>query len=131
MAADGHLITLDKDECRHLLRDGRVGRIAWEAGPGPRILPVAYQVVGESVLFRTSHGSELAGLLERVPVAFEVDDVDVETETGWSIVVHGTSGPADAGLLVELPNPWAPGERTVVVAITIDEITGRAVASSF
>ena len=46
---------------------------------------------------RWAPGTVLAGLLTPQPVGFEIDDLDGETQTGWSVLVRGTSGPGEPG----------------------------------
>ena len=79
---------IDPDECRRLLGTDEVGRLAVIDGGSPAIFPVNYVVDGDSVVFRTATGTKLdAGT--RHPVAFEIDDFDRESRTGWSVVVSG------------------------------------------
>jgi Pyridoxamine 5'-phosphate oxidase len=49
----GRLETLDRDECRRLLGSANMGRLGYCSDSGPRILPMNYTLVGESVTFRT------------------------------------------------------------------------------
>ena len=92
MAQYGHLTTLDADECRLLLGTRRFGRVGWNSASGVQILPVSYGMVGDTIVFRTMAASPLAELVRPVEVSFQVDDLDDETTTGWSILVHGMSG---------------------------------------
>lgn len=119
----GHFSVIEDAECRELLRLGAVGRIAWSSGERVSILPVTYAVTDGAIRFRTSAESVLSTI--DGPVAFEVDDVDVETRTGWSVVVHGTAQRTDGRAEVE---PWAPGARDVVMQVSIDHISGRSVS---
>ncbi len=123
-----HLSSLDAEECVRLLKTHSVGRVAWAGSAGVLVLPVAYTLRGETVVFLTSPAGALAGLLRETAVSFEVDDIDVETRTGWNVLVQGVSGPAPEGA-DDLPDPWAPGERSLAVAITPQNYSGRAVAA--
>ncbi|MFD0533894.1 pyridoxamine 5'-phosphate oxidase family protein [Actinomadura luteofluorescens] len=45
---------LDRAECMKLLSGGSIGRVAFDDGEGPTVVPVNYAVEGDSVIFRTS-----------------------------------------------------------------------------
>ncbi|MFT3969940.1 MAG: pyridoxamine 5'-phosphate oxidase family protein [Micropruina sp.] len=128
MAQYGHLTTLDAAECRLLLATRNFGRVGWNSASGVQILPVSYGMVDDLIVFRTAAGSPLAQLVHPVEVSFQVDDLDGETSTGWSVLVHGTSGAPVASLPDEMPDPWAPGDRPIVIGILPDHYTGRSIA---
>jgi nitroimidazol reductase NimA-like FMN-containing flavoprotein (pyridoxamine 5'-phosphate oxidase superfamily) len=106
-----------------------VGRIALVDEDGPVVLPVNYVMDGETVLFRTSPANSIARHLDDARVAFEVDEFDDYTQSGWSVVVRGVASfvPADELDRDEQsgPFPWADGVRTLVVRVTPLSITGR------
>src|SRR4029453_1928080 len=111
-----HMEELDQDECRRLLAERHLGRLAVPDFGGPMIFPVNYVVDEDQVVFRTDPGSKLDAATEREAVAFEVDATDEATRTGWSVVVRGIlaeiTDPAHLARLRALPlYPWAPGER--------------------
>lgn len=128
MTRYGHLSELDAEECRHLLRSRTIGRVGWTSSAGPQILPVAYSLSGDAIVFRARPGSLLAELADDTEVSFQVDDLDDETRTGWSVLVTGRSG-AWTGELEVRPEPWAPGERPLVIGVAPETITGRSVAA--
>lgn len=117
---------LGAQECRDLLANGRIGRVAWQHDHGIEVLPVNYRLVEDDVVFHTSAGSPLARLADPTQVSFQLDDFDEETAIGWSVLAHGTSGPAGTPLEAR---SWAPGVR-VGVAITIDSLGGRVVSGA-
>jgi nitroimidazol reductase NimA-like FMN-containing flavoprotein (pyridoxamine 5'-phosphate oxidase superfamily) len=124
----GHLTRLSGDECRHLVRGHSVGRVCWLSGEGLQVLPVTYTVSGDRIWFRVDPGSVLGELAGPAEVVFEVDDIDLPTATGWSVLVRGEAAAHDADD-VALPVPWAPGRRTLTVAITPVAYSGRAVSA--
>ncbi len=133
---EGLFAEIDRDDCHQLLLSHEVGRVAW-ASPtrGPVVLPVNYVLRGDTVIFRISPDSLLQELSQGLPVAFEIDDIDVTTRTGWSVLVSGrtrtpTSAELDALQASGLPAPWAGGTRTVVIALDIVDLTGRIVERS-
>lgn len=127
----GHFTRIAGDECRQLVRARAVGRVAWAGADGVQVLPVSYTVTGDRIAFRTSPESVLGALVEPTDVVFEVDDVEEDTATGWSVVVRGrATGHLDgAPEGIELPRPWSPGENRLTVVIEPSSYTGRAVSA--
>jgi uncharacterized protein len=132
MDYDGHFTRLSGDECRQLLRARGVGRVGWVSSDGPQVLPVSYTMTGDLIAFRTRPDTVMGELLQPVEVAFEIDDVDEDTATGWSVLVRGMA----RGYLDELPeglnlpSPWAPGEHPLTVVIEPSDYSGRAVSAT-
>ena len=68
------------------------------------------------------------------PVAFEIDNWDEATETGWSVLVRGTMEevyrPEDVAELAHLHlRPWSnPEARRIWIRIRPEEISGRRLA---
>ena len=126
--------TLDAAKCYRLLETQQVGRVVYTDGALPAVAPVNYALDGHRVIFRTSPTTRLAlGVVDQV-VAFEVDSLDEEVRTGWSVVVTGIARAlVDPGEIARAAGlklaPWAGGERELFVAITPGVVSGRFVAS--
>jgi len=125
----GPLKELSEDECFELLAAASVGRVGYTDPDGPVILPVNYTVDNRTVLFRTAPQNSLALHVRSGPAAFEVDEADDYTQSGWSVLVRGSASfldsedlPADPD---DRPSPWAEGTRSLVVRITPRVVTGR------
>jgi nitroimidazol reductase NimA-like FMN-containing flavoprotein (pyridoxamine 5'-phosphate oxidase superfamily) len=118
-----------------LLRAGVFGRVALATADGPHIIPLNYSVVDDAVVVATSPYSLLAGEGPGGLVAFEVDHVDYDTHTGWSVLVRGraelVTDPEEVRRLKETwpPRPWAGGSRNLHLCITCTEITGRSIGA--
>ena len=125
----GRLTEMSAGECRQLMLGTSVGRVVFLDDVGPAALPVNFVLDGSAVLFRTSPHNSLARHLEGANVAFEVDDFDDYTQSGWSVLVRGVASYVPPGELPDdeegQPYPWADGIRTLVVRITPDLVTGR------
>lgn len=127
---------LDRDECLRLLSTQDIGRLAFATGGGADVLPVNFVLDGDAIIFATANGSKLR-FAERGTVAFEVDQTDAATRSGWSVVVHGLAheitnldSPGTLERLRGLPlNPWAGGDRPHLVRIAPSTITGRRVGA--
>ena len=129
------LEVLDRAESLRLLASATLGRVGVTFGALPTILPVNFRLVGEEVAFRTTIGTKLDAATCQAVVAFEVDDLDPTSHTGWSVVVLGLAREVtepDELIRFEaarIPR-WAPtdGERTV--AISTQMISGRRIATT-
>lgn len=127
------LHALNESECRALLADRQVGRVAVMTPDGPHIVPVNYALVDDSVVVRTSPFTVLATYAPSSTLAFEIDDLDNSTRTGWSVLVRGKAEVVFDSRELEYvrrvwqPEPWADGSRNVHVRIWICDLTGRSV----
>jgi nitroimidazol reductase NimA-like FMN-containing flavoprotein (pyridoxamine 5'-phosphate oxidase superfamily) len=129
---DAQMEVVDDTECRKLLAEHHLGRLAMTDWDGPMIFPVNYVFDQGLVIFRTDPGTKLDAATEGESVAFEVDAADAATRTGWSVVVRGTlaeiTDPAHLAQLRTLPlYPWAPGDKTRYVRVAPHMVTGRRI----
>lgn len=132
MADADNLLRLPRPECLLLLAKADIGRIVFTDGALPAIQPVNYLLVDNEVIYRTANGAKLAAATRNSVVAFEVDEIDPETHTGWSVVLIGpcheiTDPDKLAGLPTRMPNPWATSHNGHTIAIAIEKITGRRI----
>lgn len=126
----GTLREVSEDECLELLRTKSVGRVAFNDAEGPVVLPVNYVVDNGTMLFRTAPQNSVARHILSGPAAFEVDETDDYTESGWSVLVRGRASFAHFDELPDSddrPVPWAEGSRSLYVRITPQTVTGRRV----
>ncbi|MER5601315.1 pyridoxamine 5'-phosphate oxidase family protein [Streptomyces sp. NPDC002265] len=127
---------LGPDECRALLSTHGVGRVALSAPDGrPAVVPVNYEVVGETIAFRTAPHS-LPAAAVGAEVAFEVDHVDDARSQGWSVLAVGpasvvTEPDAVRGLTERAhTTPWPGGKREMWVSIRPTSLTGRRITAA-
>lgn len=127
------LEVLSYDDCLERLRSRSVGRIALINAGSPTILPVAYTVAGNSIVFRSPVGSKLEAAENSQPIAFEIDDHDAEQRTGWSVLVTGVADVVDdseivAGLDALGLDSWALDavEDVTWIRVRAESVTGRA-----
>ena len=90
-SADGGLglHTLDRGECLRLLEQGVIGRVVYTAGAMPAAQPVNYAMDGDEIIFRTEGGTKMELAVTNAVVAFEIDEIDVATRSGWSVLAVG------------------------------------------
>ncbi|MGD0082915.1 MAG: pyridoxamine 5'-phosphate oxidase family protein [Acidimicrobiales bacterium] len=117
------------EECRELLGSERVGRLGVVVDGRPEIFPVNYGLDGDGVLLRSNRGLKVTAALVG-EVAFEVDRIDLDTHSGWSVVVHGRAedishfdGPV---LRARAEDPWT-GPKDALLRIDMTSVTGRRV----
>jgi uncharacterized protein len=126
---------MSEAECKELLAQHTAGRVGFMAAEGPQILPVTYQYRNSSVIFRTSPYGPLAGLVRRNSVAFEIDGIDKQAKSGWSVLVLGFAEAMEHNYLLTSawetgPVPWADGVRNLFIEITPRKISGRSLRSA-
>ncbi|MFL6022650.1 MAG: pyridoxamine 5'-phosphate oxidase family protein [Marmoricola sp.] len=132
----GNAHELDLQECLRLLKSGVFGRVAFTIPTGPQIVPVNYSVVNDLIVFRTTPYSTLGTYGRDAQMAFEVDHVDYEYASGWSVVARGQGDAiTDARELDEItsswiPRPWASGQRNAYFGLRWSELTGRRIGGA-
>ena len=124
----GDLQRLSVGRCFELLDTHSTGRLAYLARAGaPDLVPVNYVLRDGVILIQTGPGPKLQAAERRELVAFEVDDIDRDTRSGWSVVITGRAerlSYSDAAAL-DLPAPWANGIRRHTMRITPRHVEGR------
>ena len=122
---------LERAECLALLATAPVGRVAVPVpGEAPLVVPVNFLLVGERVLFRTDYGTVFRrAVLAEQPVSFQVDEIDVATRTGWSVLVAGQASEVGEWEASSLKlQPWAAGGKDHWVQLEAGSVTGRRLA---
>ena len=125
------LEVLDRAECLRLLASAAIGRVGVSSGALPRVLPVNFRLVGDRILVRTGRDTKLAVAIANAVVAFEVDEFDVASQTGWSVLVTGKAQEVDGPDAAAGPEParWAPRVDTRVIAISTELVDGRRIVA--
>lgn len=131
MLRDDVFRTLDRQECLRLLAEVPVGRVVYTRQALPAVLPINFSLDEDaSVLLFTSAGSDLVRAIDGVVVAFEADEFDAATRSGWSVIVTGratvVTEPADHQRLAQTgPHSWMPVRDGVFLRIESELVTGR------
>jgi uncharacterized protein len=119
---------LDDEASWSMLHDQEFGRLAFHLADEVHLVPVNYAVDDRRrLVFRTAEGSKLLGLTMNADVAFEIDEYT--EDLARSVVVRGrarelTGSEADEAEQLPL-RPWVEGAKFNVIAVEVDEITGR------
>lgn len=122
---------LTQRECLQLARRCAIGRLAVVVDGQPLVFPVNFTFDDDALVLRTGEGTKLCGARERL-VAFECDDIDRMSHTGWSVLITGRADevrePAEVARLEQLPiGPWCPGPTQIWLRIRPRTITGRRI----
>jgi nitroimidazol reductase NimA-like FMN-containing flavoprotein (pyridoxamine 5'-phosphate oxidase superfamily) len=122
---------LARDECLRLLATVTIGRVGVTSGALPAVLPVNFCYDDEQVLIRTSHGTKLDAALRDCVVAFEVDDFDPMSHTGWSVMVTGVAHELEGVEHLASQHPplarWARHGEGHTISIPTDIVSGRRI----
>lgn len=123
------MVELRRDEALKLLGTIHLGRVAFTERALPAIRPVNHLVDAGDIIVRTHGGSGLLGrTLASEVVAYEADEIDAATRTGWSVVVTGAAtrvvDPAALDRYQRLLTPWVDAEMELVVRIRPDIVSG-------
>jgi nitroimidazol reductase NimA-like FMN-containing flavoprotein (pyridoxamine 5'-phosphate oxidase superfamily) len=127
----GGLSRLSREECAARLRSRHVARLAYIARAGlPDVVPVNYVLNGDDILIRSGPGPKLQAAERGEMVAVEIDDVDEDAHTGWSVVAVGRAtrlSTAERYALPAqmLPETWARGPRSAVIRVRPSRVDGR------
>lgn len=134
---------LSRAEVEEFLRGQRIVRLGCHADGVTYVVPLIYAYEDGALVAVTTEGRKTAMLRENGRVCVEVDEYDADGRGSWrSVIAYGTfeelSGDAieaALGLLRERfartagrsaeARPLGPG--VVVLRITLDEVSGRAV----
>jgi len=115
-------------ECLQLLRARHIGRLCVVSGLCPVAFPISYCTVDEDaplprVLMRTRPDGVIARALG--PASLEIDHVDTEQGTAWSVIVRGTLVPVHDHAGLPVPQPWLRDDRHAWLALEPGTVSGR------
>lgn len=127
--------TLPPSECWALASTRSTGRLGFFRDGLLDIFPVHYVVLDERIYFRTSADGTIA-TSDLGRAAFQVDQVNRETHSGWSILANGPATRVeDPALLTTLwgkaiEEPWAPGQRDLFFCLAPTQLRGLRVSTA-
>lgn len=126
------LVTLDDAACLEKLAGAQIGRVIMSIDALPAAHPVTYTLIGEDIVFRTRAGAKLDAALDHTVVGFEVDELDLESHSGWSVLAVGMADVVtDPDEIAELEQhdirSWVGVDLPHYVRIRIAQLTGRLI----
>lgn len=122
---------LERAECLRLLAGTSVGRLVFTEHALPAITPVNFVLHDDAIVIPAEEGGPPLAADGGV-VAFEADEFDATTRTGWSVTVVGRAAlVTDDALVTKLSAlpfaKWAPGDCGGFIRIQIAHVNGRRV----
>jgi hypothetical protein len=123
-------------ESMQLLAGIGFGRVVFTIKSLPAIRPVNHLVDEGQIIIRTRLTAAISAAVrssDGVVVAYEADDIDPTTKTGWSVVVtghaHTVTDPGQVLRYEQLLHPWVNHADTVV-AIAPEIVTGFRITTA-
>jgi hypothetical protein len=128
----GESTMLDRAESLRLLASVPVGRLIFTVNALPAVRLMNFALVDGLIVVRTADDSTAARKVHDTVVAFEADELDNVTCSGWFVTVIGRAAlvadPEMAARYRMVPlMPWAPGPRDAFLTITTELAEGRSV----
>lgn len=126
---------LDPDECWRLVGRHGVGRVVFTGDTYTQVVPTTYDAVNGDAYFRAPTFGELARRVDGHTASLQVDEIDPNAFTGWSVLMTGTAHRVqDAATVASLwslgrPHAWLPGAQTQWIALSVDHVRGQRVGT--
>jgi uncharacterized protein len=134
MRTERALMALPRRECVALLSGKQVGRAVFTERAMPAVVPVTFAVYDDAIVMCTAADTRLASAASRGVLAFQVDDIDQDTRSGWSVVVVGVAelvtDHVEQATIRSLLEPWAPGRNEVFIRLPLKVVTGRRIEAT-
>ena len=123
---------LSYEDCVAHLKSGSIGRLAWVRADSPVVVPVNYAWDGEAIVMRSDPGAKLDEVTQS-EAAFEVDQIDGVTRSGWSVLAVGRPVHADPANWSPSAVPagelsletWVPGSKDHWIRLVPRNVSGR------
>ena len=133
MLVEDGLEILTPEQCMDLVASESVGRVGVSVSALPAIFPVNFQLVDGNVLFLTGEGLKSHAAVAGAVVGFEVDHIDTEHHTGWSVMLVGQARlvpDEDRAAYEDVHlSPWAGGHRSHLVMLHPEFVSGRRIVN--
>jgi uncharacterized protein len=125
---------LPHSECVRLLTRAQVGRVVFTVAALPAVVPVTFAVLDDAVVMCTAPDTRFAATADGNVLAFEIDEIDLQSRTGWSVVVTGVAELVTDSLtrsrIHGVVAPWTPGHLDVFVRLPLTVVTGRRIVAA-
>lgn len=98
----------------------------------PEVYPVNFVVDDHTIVFRAGSSAKLLGIERSPSLFFEADGIDVDQQTGWSVLVKDRATVLvtadDLHRVISLPlRPGLFGVKDHWLRIRPDQVTGRRI----
>ena len=131
MGRDTAIEYLTEDEALALAATVPVGRVVYSKYAMPAVHLVNFKLDGKDVIFKSRKGAKFGAAVSDTVVAFEVDEIDQATRSGWTVTLTGRSTlvtrPEEIERLEQLEvDPWI-AEREYFIRVKTQVVTGRRI----
>jgi uncharacterized protein len=121
---------ISRAEAVALLGTQEIGRLVYTRRALPAVLPVSFALHRDAIVIWTGSGSSFGRAVGGAVVAFQVDELDRATRSGWSVTVTGTARLVTDPVRIAQARaagrwPWAPGVNDHLIRIPLTMVTGR------
>lgn len=128
-------VELDSAMCWDRLRAARVGRIAYLDDGWPTIVPINFSVDDGAVIIRSLDGGKARAAERDEVVCLEIDGIDLEDRTGWSVLARGHLQVIDdpealRNAWANDPEPFIASPRWRWLRLEPFTVTGRSLKSA-
>ncbi len=124
---------LEVDDCYDKLASKEIGRILFSQGALPVMTPARYAVNGRDLYLLTGPNAEQHAGISGAVIAFEVDDLDPCTGSGWTVTVTGIAEacthPSRWPLVARLGLAPLDGHWACVFRLRLGIVSGRRFAT--
>jgi uncharacterized protein len=116
-------------ECYELVNACSVGRLCFLDGDTPITYPVSFKLhrtdaaSAAHIVIRTGPGSLIAKYAG--PASFEVDEIDVESRSAWSVLLRGEVRRSYENDDLPIPDPWLTDDRNAWLLFEVSTLSGR------
>lgn len=122
---------LTEDEALALAATVPIGRVVYSRYAMPAVHLVNFKLDGKDVIFKTRKGAKFGAAVADTVIAFEVDELDAATRSGWTVTLTGRSRlvtrPEEKRRLEELGvDPWV-SDRDFYIRVKVEKIAGRRI----
>ena len=111
----------------------QTGRLAWNGSEGLSVIPLNFTAVNERVWLRTAPYSSWLQDVAGQKVAFEADEADAFTRSGWSVLVRGVlqlAEPSETPPEAVDMDAWPAGTRVAHLFVDATKVTARRLLPS-
>lgn len=112
-----------------LLAGVPLGRVVFTQNAMPAVRPASHLVESDMIIARSHDGSEIVPVGGReTVVAYEADDIDLDSRLGWSVVVTGpatpVTDPAEIAGYAAVLDAWTDDGEGQLIRIRAGIVTG-------
>jgi nitroimidazol reductase NimA-like FMN-containing flavoprotein (pyridoxamine 5'-phosphate oxidase superfamily) len=129
----GEFEPLARDACLQLLVAHNLGRVALNLDALPVVVPVGYEVVGNSVIFAIGEGTRVESALRDSVTAFQVDGSDRYDRYHWSVLVTGRVEAIEPSSTYRRAGnwtwPWLTGQSPRYMRMSTEVLFGHCMLS--